>query len=251
MATLARVRAAPPCCVTGMPLAGVAPTGTPAAASSCGAGKIAYRSQTTSVARIAAVTRVSITPAPRISAWTVRTGTTAVAFSSIVAGSEGRPAARSRIAKPRKNNSPSAAIRTSSRSENTAETAKAAPAVAAITTTSAAAWPSRGGRGIPTRICAASTAVSPGSGSLTIVPQTIANVAAKASRNAARCRAVSGDKGQYRDQPDPEPGDRIKDRVVTRVEDNGGARIVAHAVWWPASGLKCQIDGEALRRCEP
>src|SRR6516164_2957483 len=250
MATLARVRAAPPCSVTGMRLAGAAPAGTPAA-SSCGAGKSAYRSQTTSVARIAAMTKVLVTPAPRTSAWNVRTGTTAVAFSSIVAGREGRPAARSRIAKPRKNNSPSAAIRTSSRPENTAETAKAAPAVAAITTTSAAAWRGRGGRDMPTRICAASTAVSPGSGSLIIVPQTIANVAAKASRSAARCRAVSGDKGQYRDQPDPEPGERIKDRVVTRIEDDTGARIVAHAVWWPASGLERQIDREALRRCEP
>src|SRR5215471_15734213 len=104
---------------------------------------------------------------------------------------------------------------------------------------------------MPTRICAASTAVSPGSGSLIIVPQTIANVAAKASRSAARCRTDSGDKGQYRDQPDPEPGERIKDRVVTRIEDDTGARIVAHAVWYPASGLERQIDREALRRCEP
>src|SRR6516165_4434746 len=251
MATLARVRAVPPCSVTGTRLAGAAPAGTPVAASPCGAGKIAYRSQTTSVARIAAPTRVSITPAPRISAWTVRTGTTAVAFSSMVAGSEGRPAARSRIVKPMKNSSPSAAIRGSSRSEKTAETAKAAPAVAAITATSAAAWRGRGGPGMPTRICAASTAVSPGSGSLTVVPQTIANVAAKASRSAARCRSVSGDKGQHRDQPDPEPGERIKDRVVARIEDDAGAGIVAHPAWWTVSGLKRQIDREPLRRCEP
>src|SRR5215468_2159149 len=251
MATLARVRAAPPCAVMGMPLAGAAPAGTPVAASSCGAGKIAYKSQTTTAARIAAPTRVSITPAPRIFAWTVRTGTTAVAFSSMVAGSEGRPAARSRIAKPMKNSSPSAAIRISSRSEKTADTAKAAPAVAAITATSATAWRGRGGRGMPTRICAASTAVSPGNGSLTIVPQTIATVAAKASRRAERCRAISGDKGQYRDQPDPEPGERIKDRVLAGVEDDAGAGIVAHAAWWAVSGLKRQIDREALRRCEP
>src|SRR5215472_11545269 len=251
MATLARVRAALPCSVTGVPLAGAAPTGTLAAASSCGAGKIAYKNQTTSIARAAAPTRVSITPAPRMSAWTVRTGTTAVAFSSIVAGSEGRPAARSRIAKPRKNSTPSAAIRISSRSEKTAETAYAAPAVAVITATSAAAWRGRGGRGMPTRICAASTAVSPGSGSLTIVPQTIATVAAKASRRAERCRAISGDKGQYRDQPDPEPGERIKDRVLARVEDDAGAGIVAHAAWRLVSGFEHQIDREALRRCEP
>src|SRR5499427_6510716 len=99
---------------------------------------------------------------------------------------------------------------------------------------------------MPTRICAASTAVSPGSG-----PQTIANVAAKASRSAARCRAISGDKGQYRDQPDPEPGERIKDRVVAGVEDDAGAGIVAHAGWWPVSGFECQLDRETLRRCEP
>src|SRR5215472_17590120 len=251
MATLARVRAAPPCSVTDVPLAGAAPAGTPAVASSCGAGKIAYKSQTTTVARTAAPTRISITPAPRISAWNVRTGTTAVAFNSMVAGSEGRPAARSRIAKPMKNSSPSAAINISSRSEKTAETAKAAPAVTAITTTSAAAWRGRGGRGRPTRICAASTAVSPGSGSLTIVPQTIATVAAKASRRAERCRAISGDKSQYRDQPDPEPGERIKDRVLAGVEDDAGAGIVAHAAWWAVGGLKRQIDREALRRCEP
>src|SRR6516164_3449773 len=251
MATLAKVRAALPCSVMDVPLAGAAPAGTPAAASSCGAGKIAYKSQTTTVARIAAPTRVSITPAPRMFAWTVRTGTTAVAFSSMVAGSEGRPAARSRIANPMKNSSPSAAISISSRSEKTAETAKAAPAVAAITATRAAAWRGRGGRAMPTRICAASTAVSPGSGSLTIVPQTIATAAAKASRNAARRRAISGNKGQYRDQPDPEPGERIKDRVVARVEDDAGAGIVAHPAWWAVSGLKRQIDREALRRCEP
>src|SRR6516225_4367390 len=250
MATLARVRAVFPCSVTGMPPAGAAPAGM-AAASSCGAGKSAYRSQTTTTARTAAVTRVSITPAPRMFAWTVRTGTTAVAFSSMVAGSEGRPAARSRIANPMKNSSPSAAISISSRSEKTAETAKAAPAVAAITATRAAAWRGRGGRAMPTRICAASTAVSPGSGSLTIVPQTIATAAAKASRRAERCRAISGDKGQYRDQPDPEPGEHIKDGVLARVEDDAGAGIVAHAAWWAVSGLKRQIDREALCRCEP
>src|SRR6516164_2861449 len=251
MATLAKVRAALPCSVMDVPLAGAAPAGTSAAIPSCGAGKIAYSSHTTSVARIAPPTRVSITPAPRMFAWTVRTGTTAVVFSSMVAGSEGRPAARSRIAKPMKNSSPSATISISSRSEKTAETAKAAPAVAAITATSAAAWRGRGGRGMPTRICAASTAVSPGSGSLTIVPQTIANVAANASRNAARRRAISGNKGQYRDQPDPEPGESIKDRVVARVEDDAGAGIVAHAGWWPVSSFECQLDREALRRCEP
>src|SRR6516164_9622019 len=251
MATLAKVRAALPCSVMDVPLAGAAPAGTSAAIPSCGAGKIAYSSHTTSVARIAPPTRVSITPAPRMFAWTVRTGTTAVAFSSMVAGSEGRPAARSRIAKPMKNSSPSAAISISSRSEKTAATAKDAPAVAAITATSAAAWRGRGARGMPTRICAASTAVSPGSGSLTIVPQTIATVAAKASLRAERCRAISGDKGQYRDQPDPGPGERSKDRVLARVEDDAGAGIVAHAAWWAISGLKRQIDREALRRCEP
>src|SRR5215469_13993557 len=104
---------------------------------------------------------------------------------------------------------------------------------------------------MPTRICAASTAVSPGSGSLTMVPQTIANVAAKASRSAARCRAISGDIGQYRDYPDPEPAERIKDRVLACVEDDAGVGIVAHAAWWPISGLERQIDREALRRCEP
>src|SRR6516165_1374120 len=104
---------------------------------------------------------------------------------------------------------------------------------------------------MPTRICAASTAVSPGSGSPAIVPQTSANVAAKASRSAARCRAISGDIGQYRDQPDPEPGERIKDRVLACVEDDASAGIVAHAAWWPAIGLERQIDREALRRCEP
>src|SRR6516225_6195 len=251
MATLAKVRAALPCSVMDVPLAGAAPAGTSAAIPSCGAGKIAYSSHTTSVARIAPPTRVSITPAPRMFAWTVRTGTTAVAFSSMVAGSEGRSAARSRIAKPTKNSSPSAAISVSSRSEKTAETAKAAPPVIAITATSAAAWRGRGGRGMPTRICAVSTAVSPGSGSLAIVPQTIATVAAKASRSAERCRAISGDKGQYRDQPDPEPGECIKDRVLARVEDDTGAGIVAHATWWAVSGLKRQIDREALCRCEP
>src|SRR5215469_10503116 len=104
---------------------------------------------------------------------------------------------------------------------------------------------------MPTRICAASTAVSPGSGSPAIVPQTSAKVAAKASRSAARCRVVSGDIGQYRDYPNPEPGERIKDRVLARVEDDAGAGIVAYATWWAASGLKRQIDREALRRCEP
>src|SRR6516164_6173313 len=104
---------------------------------------------------------------------------------------------------------------------------------------------------MPTRICAVSTAVSPGSGSLTIVPQTIATAAAKASRRAERCRAISGDKGQYRDQPDPEPGEHIKDGVLARVEDDAGAGIVAHAAWWAVSGLKRQIDREALCRCEP
>src|SRR6516164_485105 len=104
---------------------------------------------------------------------------------------------------------------------------------------------------MPTRICAASTAVSPGSGSPAIVPQTSANVAAKASRSAARCRAISGDIGQYRDQPDPKPGERIKDRVVAGVEDDAGAGIIAHAVWWLVSGFECQLDREALRRCEP
>src|SRR6516164_6654072 len=104
---------------------------------------------------------------------------------------------------------------------------------------------------MPTRICAVSTAVSPGSGSLAIVPQTIATVAAKASRSAERCRAISGDKGQYRDQPDPEPGECIKDRVLARVEDDTGAGIVAHATWWAVTSLKRQIDREALRRREP
>src|SRR5215471_7764741 len=104
---------------------------------------------------------------------------------------------------------------------------------------------------MPTRICAASTAVSPGSGSLIIVPQTIANVAAKASRSAARCRAISGDKGQYRDQPDPEPGEPIKDRVLARVEDDAGAGIVAHAAWWPVSGFERQLHRETLCRCKP
>src|SRR6516164_9404783 len=104
---------------------------------------------------------------------------------------------------------------------------------------------------MPTRICAVSTAVSPGSGSLTIVPQTIATAAAKASRRAERCRAISGDKGQYRDQPDPEPGEHIKDGVLARVEDDAGAGIVAHAAWWAVSGLKRQIDREALCRGEP
>src|SRR5215472_1702602 len=251
MATLARVCAPRRCSVRDVTPAGATPARPLEAASSCGAGKIAYKSQTTTVARIAAPTRVSITPAPRMFAWTVRTGTIAVAFSSMVAGSEGRPTARSRIAKPMKNSSPSAAVSISGRSEKTAETAKAAPAVAAITATSATAWRGRGGRGMPTRICAASTAVSPGSGSLTIVPQTIATVAAKASRRAERCRAISGDKSQYRDQPDPEPGERIKDRVLAGVEDDAGAGIVAHAAWWAVSGLKRQINREALRRCEP
>src|SRR6516162_1336015 len=251
MATLARVRAAPRCSVIGVPAARAASGGAPVVVSSCGAGKSAYRSQTTSVARTAPVTRVAITPAPRMSAWNVRTGTTAAALSSMVAGSEGRPAARSRIAKPRKNNNPSAAIRISNRSAKAAATAKAAPLVPAITTTSAAAWPGRGARGIPTRTCAASTAVSPGSGSPAIVPQTSANVAAKASRSAARCRAISGDIGQHRDYPNPEPGERIENRVLACVEDDAGAGIVAHAVWRPAGGLERQIDREALRRCEP
>jgi hypothetical protein len=182
-----------------MPVVGAAPADELVAASSCDAGRSAYRSQTTSVALTAAVTRVETTPAPRISACTVRTGTTAVAFSSMVAGSEGRPPARSRIAKPTKNSSPSAVIRTSSRSAKAAPTAKVTPPVPAITATSAAAWPSRGGRGMPTRSCAASTAVSPGNGSLAIVPQTSATIAANASRSAARCLANSGDKGEYRD----------------------------------------------------
>src|SRR5271165_2083643 len=231
MATLARVRAAPPCSVTGKPVAGTAPAGVPLAASSCGAGKSAYRSQTTSIARTAAVTRVSSTPAPRMSAWKVRTGTTAVAFSSIVAGSEGCPAARSRIAKPRKKSSPSAAIRISNRSAKAALTAKAAPPVTAITATSATACP---GRGSPA-----------------IVPQTNASVVAKASRSAARCLAISGDKGQYRDKPDPEPGECIRDRVLARVEDDAGPRIVSHAVWWPVGGLEHQLHREALGRRQP
>src|SRR5215831_1702103 len=121
----------------------------------------------------------------------------------------------------------------------------------AITTTSAAAWRGRGGRGMPTRICAASTAVSPGSGSPAIVPQTSATVAAKASRSAARCRALSGDIGQHRDHPDPEPAERIKDRVLAGIEDDAGAGIIAHPAWWPIIGHKHQIDREALRRCEP
>src|SRR5215468_10036465 len=121
----------------------------------------------------------------------------------------------------------------------------------AITTTSASACPGRGGRGMPTRICAASTAVSPGSGSPAIVPQTNARVAARASRSAARCRAISGDIGQYRDHPDPEPGERIKDRVLAGVEDDAGAGIVPNAMWWPASRLERQLHREALRRCEP
>src|SRR5271169_4722733 len=186
-----------------------------------------------------------------MSAWKVRTGTTAVAFSSIVAGSEGCPAARSRIAKPRKKSSPSAAIRISNRSAKAALTAKAAPPVTAITATSATACPGRGGRGMPTRICAASTAVSPGSGSPAIVPQTNASVVAKASRSAARCLAISGDKGQYRDKPDPEPGECIRDRVLARVEDDAGPRIVSHAVWWPVGGLEHQLHREALGRRQP
>src|SRR5215472_12903699 len=104
---------------------------------------------------------------------------------------------------------------------------------------------------MPTSICATSTAVSPGSGSPAMVPQTSASVAAKASRSAARCRAISGDIGQYRDQPDPEPGERICDRVLARVQDDAGARIVAHAVWRPAGGLERQLHGEALRRRQP
>src|SRR5215204_1545645 len=233
-----------------MPVAGAAPAGAPGAASS-GAGRSAYRSQTTSIARTAAVTRVSSTPAPRMSAWAVRTGTTAVALSSMVAGSDGRPAARSRIAKPRKNSSPSAAVRTSNRSAKAAATAKAAPPVPAITATSATAWPGRGGRGMPTRICAASTAVSPGSGSPAIVPQTSASVAAKASRSTARCRAISRDIGQRRDHADPQPGKRIRDRVLAGVEDDAGARIVAHPAWWPVSGLERQLHRKALCRREP
>src|SRR5262245_24740544 len=245
------MRAAPPFRAAGAALARAGSAGAPLAGPSCGAGKSAYRSQTTSMARAAALTRISITPAPRMSAWTVRTGTTAVAFSSMVAGSEGRPPARSRIAKPRKNSSPSAAIKTTSRSEKAAATAKAVPPVAAITTTSAAAWPGRGGLGMPTRICAASTAVSPGNGSPAIVPQTSASVAAKASRSAARCRAISGDIGQDRNHPDPEPGERIGDGMVARVEDDAGAGIVAYAAWWPAIRLEGQLHWEALCRREP
>src|SRR5215472_6797181 len=104
---------------------------------------------------------------------------------------------------------------------------------------------------MPTRICAASTAVSPGSGSPAIVPQTSASVAANASRSAARCRAISGDIGQYRNYPDPEPGERIRNRVLAGIEDDTGAGIVAHAVWWPASGLEFQLHREALSRREP
>src|SRR6516164_1734651 len=248
MTTLARVRAAPTRSVMGIFVTGAALAGAPEAPSSWGDERIAYKSQTTSIARIAALTRVSSTPAPRISAWKVRTGTTAVAFSNMVAGSEGRPAARSRIEKPRKNSSPSAAVRISSRSAKAALTAYAAPPVAAITTTSAAAWRGRGGRGVATSICAATTAVSPGSGSPAIVPQTSASVAAKASRRAARCRAISGDIGQGRDQPDPEPGERIRDWVFPCVEDDAGTRIVADAAWWPVSRLERQLHRETLRR---
>src|SRR5215472_11874608 len=251
MATLARVCAPRRCSVRDVTPAGATPARPLEAASSCGAGKIAYKSQTTTVARIAAPTRVSITPAPRMFAWTVRTGTIAVAFSSMVAGSEGRPTARSRIAKPMKNSSPSAAVSISGRSEKTAETAKAAPAVPAITATSAAACRGRGGRGMPTRICAASTAVSPGSGSPAIVPQVRASVAAKASRSAARRPTISGDIGQHRDNPDPQPAERIKDWVFAGVEDDAGAGIIAHPAWRPISGLERQLHRDALRRCEP
>src|SRR5215470_19959793 len=104
---------------------------------------------------------------------------------------------------------------------------------------------------MPTRICATRTAVSPGSGSRIIAPQTSASVAAKASRSAARCRANSGDIGQYRNHPDPQPGERVGDRVIARVEDDAGAGIVAYAVWWPAARLARQLHREALRRCEP
>src|SRR4051794_34195664 len=104
---------------------------------------------------------------------------------------------------------------------------------------------------MPTRTCAASTAVSPGSGSPTIVPQTSASVAAKASRSAARCRAASGDIGQSRNQPDPEPGERVCERVLARVEDDTGAGIVAHAARWLASALKSQLPRKALPRREP
>src|SRR5215472_5932583 len=100
---------------------------------------------------------------------------------------------------------------------------------------------------MPTSICATRTAVSPGSGSPAIMPHTSASVAAKASRSAARCRALSGDIGQHRDHPDPEPGERIKDRVLAGVEDDAGARIVAQPVWRPIIGLECQLHWEALR----
>src|SRR4051794_25533085 len=150
-----------------------------------------------------------------------------------------------------KKSSPSAAVRGSKRSAKIMATEKAAPPVAAITTTSVTAWRSRGGRGMPTRICAASTAVSPGSGSPAIVPQISASVAAKASRSTARCRANSEDIGQDRDQPDPEPGKRIRDRVLAGVEDDAGARIVAYATRRPVSGFELQLHREALRRCEP
>src|SRR5690349_18223647 len=120
-----------------------------------------------------------------------------------------------------------------------------------MTATSAAAWPGRGARGMPTRTCAASTAVSPGSDSPAMMPQTRASAAAKASRSAALCRAASGDIGQHRNKPDPEPGKRIRDRVLARVEDDAGARIVAHPAWWLARGLERQLHREALRRREP
>src|SRR5690348_8506914 len=169
----------------------------------------------------------------------------------MVAGNEGRPAARSRIAKPRKNNSPSAAIRISKRSAKATATPKAAPPVAAITATSTAAWTGRGGPGMPTRICAASTAVSPSNGSPALVPQTNARVVASARRRTARCRVPSGDIGHHRDKPDPKPGQRVRNRIVARVEDDAGARIVAHALGRSAGGLERQLHREALRRREP
>src|SRR3954470_16654427 len=93
--------------------------------------------------------------------------------------------------------------------------------------------------------------VSPGSGSPEIVPQTSASVAAKASRSAARCRANSGDIGQHRDQADPEPGKRIRDRVLARIDDDAGACIVAHAARPLLGGLERQLHREALRWREP
>src|SRR5205085_954270 len=145
----------------------------------------------------------------------------------------------------------SAAVSISNRSAKAAETAKAAPLVPAITATSVAAWRGRGGGATTTRICAASTAVSPGSGSPAIVPHTNASVAAKPSRSAARCCALSGDIGQHRDQADPEPGKRIRDRVFARVEDDAGACVVAHAAWWPIGDFERQLHWKALRGRQP